>query len=502
MAGMQISNDALAYTLEQIGLAKKLIFGDLPWEAYLLAQEVQAADGCSFGKVILGRLLLIKQRDGDNSLHRTARDMLALVYAPVFYECHSTLPFMEKSDYDAVEAAYEDKPLRDPWLANLSEYVRINMRRMNGQWSDWFFTDLSRHDFTPADRAFLLCCTRLLLTKVGEKSKQQKSTTPPSASKPTSKPETKNDPADKWAKLLQRELKPVMDTGVTFADVGGCRQAKLRMKELSWLLAQPDAVARWGVPVPRGILLYGPPGTGKTLLVRALAKHTGRALYKIKMSDIFSMWYSQSVEYLSRIFIQAKAAKGAILFLDEADGVISSRSRQHSHEESNRVVTQFNIEMEEIQPGDNLTVVLATNIKEKLDEASVRDQRIDLMIQVSLPDMAEREEILQVHKLTAESRTGYAVFAPDIRLSALAAISDGLSGAALAHVIERALWEKALHDIRDGINEPVCHDDLLRSVRARLAERKDSERHRIGFSIIRSEPEIVSEDSALTPLLD
>lgn len=274
------------------------------------------------------------------------------------------------------------------------------------------------------------------------------------------------------------------------------------MKELSWLLAQPDAVARWGVPVPRGILLYGPPGTGKTLLVKALAKHTGRILYKIKMSDIFSMWYSQSVEYLSRIFMQAKAAKGAILFLDEADGVISSRSRQHSHEESNRVVTQFNIEMEEIQPGDNLTVILATNIKEKLDEASVRDQRIDLMIHVPLPDMAEREEILRVHKATAESRSDYAVFASDIQLSALATISEGLSGAALAHVIERALWEKALHDIRDGINEPVCHDDLLRSIRVRLSERKDGERHRIGFSSAQPMPKSVPEESDLTPLLD
>lgn len=230
MADMRISDDALAYTLEQIGLAKKLVFGDQPWEACLLAQEVQAADSCSFGQVILDRLLLIKQRDADHGLHRAVRNTLTGVYAPVFYECHNTLPPMGKSDYDALEATYGNEPFIDSLLADCAEYVRINMRRMNKQWCDWFFTDLEERNFTPADRSFLLCCARLLLTKLREKSTQQKSTIPPSTPKPANKPENKNNPADKWAKLLERDLKPVTDTGVTFADVGGCRQAKTRMK--------------------------------------------------------------------------------------------------------------------------------------------------------------------------------------------------------------------------------------------------------------------------------
>jgi hypothetical protein len=82
----------------------------------------------------------------------------------------------------------------------------------------------------------------------------------------------------------------------------------------------------------------------------------------------------------------------------------------------------------------------------------------------------------------------------------LAVISDGLSGAGLAHVVGRALWEKALHDIRDGVGEDcVTQGDMIRSVKARLLERKDAE-HRIGYKTSARAVVSVKEEDGLPEL--
>ncbi len=483
MAEFVIGVEDLAYARGQNGRVNKLVFGDRPWEACLLAQDAWISEEeLSLGECILDYIVSVKQRDHNNGLHRVVRKILGWVFAPTFRSMTFTLPTMKSVDLEVMEKAYENE---QNGLSDLMNDVLTMMSRINEDWAVPFFSALENEKFqlTVPDKRFILCCTRLLLARGWEDQKPKDDTAAAGSGRKKGEGKKVGDTsADKWAKVLDRQLTPVRNTGVIFNDVGGCRDAKRRMVELSWLMRQPEAVARWGVQVPRGVLLYGPPGTGKTLMVRALASHAGRALFQIKMSDIFSMWYSQSVAYLAQIFTQAKAAKGAILFFDEADGVIASRGGAHVHEESARIVTEFNIQMENITSEDVLTVILATNIKERLDEAAVRDQRIDLLIPVALPDLEEREEILSVHYASANTRAARNVFVEDVSLSALAVISEGLSGAGLSHVIERALWEKALHDVRDGISDDlVSQADMVRSIRERLAERKDAEKH-IGYA--------------------
>ncbi|MFN8559476.1 MAG: AAA family ATPase [Dehalococcoidia bacterium] len=81
---------------------------------------------------------------------------------------------------------------------------------------------------------------------------------------------------------------------VTFADVGGCEEAKRELEGICAALVTPELYQRWGTRPPRAVLLYGPPGTGKTLLARCVAGQARAAFLHIRAVDVASMWYGEA----------------------------------------------------------------------------------------------------------------------------------------------------------------------------------------------------------------
>jgi midasin (ATPase involved in ribosome maturation) len=72
------------------------------------------------------------------------------------------------------------------------------------------------------------------------------------------------------------------------------------------------------------ICLYGPPGTGKSALARHLAETLGRPLLAKKMSDLLLPYLGQTEALVAEMFAEA-AERGAVLLLDEADGLLRDR---------------------------------------------------------------------------------------------------------------------------------------------------------------------------------
>ena len=111
------------------------------------------------------------------------------------------------------------------------------------------------------------------------------------------------------------------ETGVTFADVAGCEEAKYELQEVVDFLKHPQRYKSIGANIPKGVLLIGPPGTGKTLLARAVAGEAHVPFYSLSGSDFVEMFVGVGAARVRDLFQQAKAKAPCIIFIDELDAI-------------------------------------------------------------------------------------------------------------------------------------------------------------------------------------
>lgn len=227
---------------------------------------------------------------------------------------------------------------------------------------------------------------------------------------------------------------------VAWEDVGGLEEAKrLLVEAVEWPLKHPEVFADAGIRPPRGIMLYGAPGTGKTLLAKALAHQTEINFIPVKGPALLSMWVGESERGVREVFRKARQVAPCIVFFDEIDALTPPRAQSDTHVVE-RVVSQFLTEMDGIEELAGVMVLAATNRLDLIDKALLRPGRFDLLVELSAPDQGARLEILRVQ--TRRMR-----LAPDVDLDALAARTEGLVGADLASICQRA----GLDAIRDHL---------------------------------------------------
>jgi len=132
-------------------------------------------------------------------------------------------------------------------------------------------------------------------------------------------------------------------------------------------------------------LFYGPPGTGKTLTASLVGKNTGKDVYRIDLSMVVSKWIGETEKNLKNIFDQAEN-KDWILFFDEADSLFGKRTQTKSSNDrhANQEIAYLLQRIEDF-PG---VVVLATNMKDNIDEAFSR--RFQSMVYFPVPDAENR----------------------------------------------------------------------------------------------------------------
>jgi transitional endoplasmic reticulum ATPase len=238
----------------------------------------------------------------------------------------------------------------------------------------------------------------------------------------------------------------LLDSGeVSLADVGGLTEVKQVLTEtVIWPIAYPGTFARLGVTPTRGLLLYGPPGCGKTYIVKALA-HDGRAnVLSIKGAELMSKWVGESEAGVRQLFARAKGAAPSLIFLDEIDALASVRGRGSGDDSvGDRVVAALLTEMDGIESLKGVVVIGATNRPDMVDPALLRPGRLERLLFVPPPDQAARAEIFHASAVRTPLEQG-------IDLAALAARTDGYSGADCAAVIRQA----ALAAMRRSMDAP------------------------------------------------
>ena len=231
------------------------------------------------------------------------------------------------------------------------------------------------------------------------------------------------------AKLLEEDK-----LTATFADVAGCEEAKEEVAELVDFLADPLKFQKLGGQIPRGILMVGPPGTGKTLIARAIAGEAGVKFFTVSGSDFVEMFVGVGASRVRDMFAQAKEHAPCIIFIDEIDAVGRQRGGAGmggGNDEREQTLNQLLVEMDGFTGNEGVIVIAATNRADVLDKALLRPGRFDRQVNVGLPDVRGREQILNVHIKKVPAAT-------DVILRDIARGTPGFSGADLANVVNEA----------------------------------------------------------------
>jgi cell division protease FtsH len=220
---------------------------------------------------------------------------------------------------------------------------------------------------------------------------------------------------------------------ITFDDVAGLKEAKEELNEIIDFLKNPEKYVKMGAKIPRGVLLMGLPGTGKTLLAKAIANESGVPFFSISGSEFIELFVGVGASRVRSLFEQAHRAHRAIIFIDEIDsiGKVRGVGLTGGHEEREQTLNQILAEMDGIEGEEGIIVLGATNRPEYLDPALLRPGRFDRRIILDLPDVNDREAILQIHSRKTP-------LAKDVVLREVAERTPGFSGADLANVVNEA----------------------------------------------------------------
>ena len=237
------------------------------------------------------------------------------------------------------------------------------------------------------------------------------------------------------------------------ADVAGMNQVKERL-EAAFLapMRNPELRKLYGKNLRGGLLLYGPPGCGKTFIARAVAGELGARFMAVSFADIIDMFVGQSERNIHELFEIARRNAPCVLFLDEVDAIGQKRS-QLRNTPMRSAVNQLLLELDDVDGGnEGVFLLAATNHPWDVDSALRRPGRFDRTLLVLPPDGTAREAVFRYH-LRERPVAG-------VNLGRLAKLTDGYSGADIAHICETASERALLDSIHRGEARMIGQPDL------------------------------------------
>lgn len=265
---------------------------------------------------------------------------------------------------------------------------------------------------------------------------------------------------------------------VIWEQVGALEKARKQLQtSIIGPIQNPELYQNFGLTRPVGVLLWGPPGCGKTLIAQAVANEAQASFIAINGPELLNKYVGESERAVRELFQRARCSTPCILFFDEIDSIVPSRSNA-STESGARVVNALLTELDGVKDRTGIYVIGTTNRPEMIDEAILREGRLSIHLLIDLPTAEERVDILRTIYRTRHEG------ASDETLDRLGAVAlddrctnfsgadlDGLHTKAAEHALENYLaggrqgpriiadvdWQFALANSRASIKDAASY---------------------------------------------
>lgn len=236
------------------------------------------------------------------------------------------------------------------------------------------------------------------------------------------------------------DVAAVSNASYNFNTIAGNEEAKESVGDIVDFLKNPEKYSAYGARLPKGIILYGEPGTGKTLLAKAVAGEANVPFYAMSGSDFVQVYVGVGASRIRQLFKKAKSHGKAVIFIDEIDAIGKKRDggKQGGSDERDQTLNALLTEMSGFNEKEGIVVIAATNRLDMLDSALLRPGRFDRHIEITLPDVAAREKILELHLKNKP--------AEDINIHDWAQKTSYFSGAKLESLVNEAAILAAKED--------------------------------------------------------
>lgn len=246
---------------------------------------------------------------------------------------------------------------------------------------------------------------------------------------------------------------PKLPRPFAFEQVGGLEKPISLLRSTVQLpLHHPSLFLDFGISPPRGILLHGPPGTGKTMLLRCVAHECDAHVLMVNGPLIVSKYLGETENALRDIFSEAMRYQPSIIFMDEIDSLAPRRGLDDAGETESRVVATLLTMMDGMGDSGRVVVVGATNRPNSIDPALRRPGRFDQEVEVGIPDVDARSDILS-KQLARMNKEKCALLEEDIK--SVAAKTHGYVGADLAALCREAVMKAIARGLTGGVGATV-----------------------------------------------
>ncbi|PNF26292.1 Vesicle-fusing ATPase 1 [Cryptotermes secundus] len=238
----------------------------------------------------------------------------------------------------------------------------------------------------------------------------------------------------------------------------------------------PEVVEQLGCKHVKGILLYGPPGTGKTLMAHQIGTMLNAREPKIVNGpQILDKYVGESEANIRHLFAEAEEEEKRlgpnsglhIIIFDEIDAICKSRGSVAGNTGvHDTVVNQLLAKIDGVEQLNNILVIGMTNRRDMIDEALLRPGRLEVQMEIGLPNENGRFQILTIHTSRMKE---YKKISPDVDIKELAVLTKNFSGAELEGLV-RAAQSTAMNRLIKAANKVEVDPEAMEKL---LVDRSD-----------------------------